>query len=96
MKRYIQTARELDPDDQTMLDELQAMGVEARILFNRSSSRGFNVSEGEANLILYVPEELYSKEFKSELEHVIGKHNWYNVLERRGRTSDGRIKLRVM
>lgn len=82
-----------DPYMQEIAAEAAELGVETKITYS-SSGRGTAGTSGDENIMFYVPEELYSKELRQQLSDILARHRAWDKLERRGRTSDGKIKLR--
>lgn len=82
-----------DPYMQEIAAEAAELGVETKLTYS-NSSRGTTGTSGDENIMFYVPEELYSKELRQQLSDILRRHGCWDVLERRGRTPDGKIKLR--
>ena len=82
---------------EALVSKIEALGCRTKVMHNRSSNRGFNVSRGEFNFMIYAPEDMYTKEFKKELEYLLTESGLFGtaVLERRGRSNQGEIKLRL-
>lgn len=82
-----------DPYMKEIAEEAAELGVETRITYS-SSGRGTVGTSRDENIMFYVPEELYSNELRQQLSDILARHGAWDKLERRGRTPDGKIKLR--
>lgn len=82
-----------DLEMQEIANEAAKLGVDTKVTYS-SSGRGTTGTSGDENIMFYVPEELYSKELREKLSSILRRHHCWSQLERRGRSSDGKIKLR--